>query len=213
MKLRRMMVSFLLLAALVGICVPVTVRADCSHTYENGFCTACGGYEEAVLNGDVYEISNAGQLYWFSELVTSGQTAVNGKLTQDIVVNEDLLSKLIVQNDGTTTVRGDYTLREWLPIGSEDAKFEGTFDGNGKSISGLYFDHREATVALFRYIASGGTVKNVRILASCLTGGGTRGGIVDTNEGTVDNCSYAGYIGCSNSSFLSPFAGCAGGGQ
>lgn len=63
MKLRRMMVSFLLLAALVGICVPVTVRADCSHSYENGFCTACGGYEEAVLNGDVYEISNAGQLY------------------------------------------------------------------------------------------------------------------------------------------------------
>ena len=52
-----------------------------------GFCPN-GCYEPAVLNGDVYEISNAGQLYWFAQQVNSGNTGINGKLMGNIVVNE-----------------------------------------------------------------------------------------------------------------------------
>ena len=36
------------------------------HPYDNGFCTECGQYEPAEKNGSVYEISNAGQLFWFA---------------------------------------------------------------------------------------------------------------------------------------------------
>ena len=35
---------------------------DETVTYENGVCSNCGVYEPAVIYGDVYEISNAGQL-------------------------------------------------------------------------------------------------------------------------------------------------------
>lgn len=41
------------------------------HAYdENGFCSKCGAYESATQNtDDVYEIDNAGKLYWFAGLV------------------------------------------------------------------------------------------------------------------------------------------------
>ncbi|MGN0581359.1 MAG: GLUG motif-containing protein, partial [Oscillospiraceae bacterium] len=35
-------------------------------------CTVCGSYETPVFNNDVYEISNASQLYWFAEYVNNG---------------------------------------------------------------------------------------------------------------------------------------------
>lgn len=43
--------------------------------YENGFCKSCGAYQPAYLNSDgVYEIGNAGQLYWFASLVNGDRT-------------------------------------------------------------------------------------------------------------------------------------------
>ena len=42
------------------------------HPYDNGFCTECGQYEPAEKNGSVYEISNAGQLFWFAALGQRG---------------------------------------------------------------------------------------------------------------------------------------------
>ena len=33
-----------------------------AHSFREGFCDRCGAFEPALLNGNVYEISNAGQL-------------------------------------------------------------------------------------------------------------------------------------------------------
>ena len=42
--------------------------------------------------------------------------------------------------------------RPWMPIGSEgtfkDGKFQGTFDGRGYTISGLYIDHTSTSSGL-----------------------------------------------------------------
>ena len=40
-----------------------------------------------------YQIRNAGQLYWFAQQVNSGNTAINGKLMADIVINENVLNE------------------------------------------------------------------------------------------------------------------------
>ena len=61
--------------------------ADCTGTYENGICTECDAYESATLNAEgYYEISNAGQLYWFAAEVNGGSTNINGVLTDDIEI-------------------------------------------------------------------------------------------------------------------------------
>ena len=107
----------------------------CTGVYHNGFCTACGGYQPAVLSQtSFYEISNAGQLYWFAEFVNGGANSrtTNGWLMKDIVVNEKVLN-----GDGTL-VSNESSLRGWMPIGTAENPFKGQFRGNGFSISGIY---------------------------------------------------------------------------
>ena len=58
---------------------------------ENGFCTKDSThYQPATLNETTenYEISNAGQLYWFADKVNNGEYSLNAVLTADISVNE-----------------------------------------------------------------------------------------------------------------------------
>ena len=49
------------------------------HSYDNGFCTKCGGYQPADYNESTgsYEIGNGGQMFWFAALVYG-----DGELTQ-----------------------------------------------------------------------------------------------------------------------------------
>ncbi len=101
---------------------------------------------EPTLNSDgYYEISTAAQLDWFAEEVNSGNTDINGKLTADIVYNDDLLDDDLNFNSGSWT--------EWTPIGTYGIiidngvaiqhtgggyTYDGEFDGNGYTICGLY---------------------------------------------------------------------------
>ncbi len=189
-----------------GFCT-VCGAACPGHSYENGFCTVCGAacpghsyengfcpygcYEPAVLNNDgVYEIYNAGQLYWFAAQVDAGKKAISGKLMADIVVNE-----------GTVTASST-GLRAWNPIGyynseSDYITIKGTFDGNNKTVSGLYFNSRTAMgVGLFSCVDSGSIVKNVGVINSYIKGriyvGGVAGYVL--SNGTVENCYNAGTV-------------------
>ena len=89
----------------------------------------------------------------------------------------------------------DFTGRNYLPVGfSDSAPFGGTFDGQGKTISGISFsigdqsgiDINKATIGIFGAVS--GTVKNLRLAGSSIEGGNNTGGIVGTNNGTVTNC-------------------------
>ena len=171
------------------------------HSYSNGFCTACDAYEPAVLNGDVYEISNAGQLYWFAAQVNNGNNAINGKLMDNIVVNENVLNESGWLNDGD--------FREWDAIGyyesdTDKVEYAGIFDGNGKTVAGLYNKWgTESYYGMFSIVGNQGAVKNVGVVDSYLSGGSNFGSVVGYNYGTVINCYNTGYI--------KPYGNCIGG--
>jgi len=86
----------------------------------------------------------------------------------------------------------------WTPIGSSSDPFTGTFNGNGKTISGLNIndpnDPSGTNQGLFGVVGSGGTVKNLTVQGS-VTGYSMVGGVVGLlNNGTVSNCYVAGNI-------------------
>lgn len=91
--------------------------------YENGFCTGCDAYQPAQKDADgVYEIFNAGQLYWFAGLIsgtltdgTAQDSYASAMLIADIVVNQNVLKADGTLNEGT--------FRSWTPIGKESARF------------------------------------------------------------------------------------------
>ena len=167
------------------------------HSYDkNGFCKNDDThYQPASYNeeSEKYEISNAGQLYWFAEQVNSGETSLNAVLTTDIVVNETVLAA-----DGSLGADPD-TLRMWRSIGDDDAEniFKGTFDGQGHTISGLYFSNdsnaRDVMCAsLFGF--SAGIIQNVGLEDSYLNHHNASAGICAMNDGQIVNCYNAGTI-------------------
>ena len=171
-----------------------------AETYTNGFLDCCGKvYEPATGSGtesDPYKIGNAGQLYWFAQQVNGGNTAIHGKLVKNILINENVLAE-----DGTLN-EGQF--RAWTPMGNKEIQYTGTFDGDGKTISGLYFNNSAASdVGLFSYVGNGGIVKNVGIQDSYVSGRSYVGGVVGYNFGTV--------MGCDNSGIVTATGDCVGG--
>lgn len=144
----------------------------------------CNGYQPAVerkldydINGDkkidakdkAYKITNAGQLYWFAGLVNGTLAGVtqnksaNAVLTANITVNENVLKDGVLNSESKN-------LRAWTPIGpNTDNRYYGSFDGQGYTVSGLYFNDTSVSfVGLFGW--SRGTIKNVGVVASYLKG-------------------------------------------
>ena len=112
-------------------------------------------------NGKVdnpYKISTAAELAWFRDQVNSGNTTISATLTEDIDLAEFCHAK-----DGTK-----YTEEvSWTPIGNSDNMYQGTFDGNGKTISNLYINAISEYIGItceagfFGYADAGGNIKNI----------------------------------------------------
>ena len=150
--------------------------------------SAWGGIPPLNVNG-VYQIYTADQLYWFADQFNGGNTSINGKLMMDIVVNEDVLS-----NGGSLNGDGS-KFRRWVSIGDSTKEYSGTFDGNGHTVSGLYFDvDTWSNVGFFGYVSSEGIVKNVGVADSYMRAGHSVAGVVARNSGTVINCYNAGNV-------------------
>ena len=85
---------------------------------------------------------------------------------------------------------GDET-NPWIPIGAGGScKFNGTFDGGGHEISGLYINGTSDNQGLFSSLAEDGTIKDLR-LSGTVTGGNYVGGLAGRNNGKIDNCQSA----------------------
>ena len=175
----------------------VTKETETHSIGENGFCACNEVYQPAELTTDkydmdgngskdeVYEISNAGQLYWFAGLVNgtlSGETqntSANAVLTADIVVNKNVLKPDETVNEGT--------FKEWTPIATSASPYIGIFEGQNHTISGLYFSNQDKSlVGLFGY--NSGKISDVGILDSYFYGASSVGGVIGTNYGTITNC-------------------------
>ena len=116
-----------------------------------------------------YQITNENELRWFAETVNGGQTNISAILVNGITLDKST---------------------QWTPIGTKTKPFTGTFDGGGNTITGLYFnDPKAENVGLFGYIGKNGTVKNVTVADSYVSGYQYVGGICGYNNcGTVEDC-------------------------
>lgn len=182
----------------------VTKETEAHNYNSQGFCTDCDAYQPAVLTTDkydinedgtkdaVYEISNAGQLYWFAGLVNGTLSGVaqnksaNAVLTADIVVNANVL-----KSDGTLN---EGTFKEWTPIATSASPYTGIFDGQNHTISGLYFNQENSyDVGLFG--RNNGKIANAGILDSYFYGTSKVGGVCGNNyTGTISNCYNTGSV-------------------
>ena len=192
----------------------VTKETESHSIGENGFCACNEVYQPAELTTDkydingngskdeVYEISNAGQLYWFAGLVNgtlSGvtqNTSANAILTANITVNENLLDSLQYDAEGNVSNGSDFI--SWTPIadwmGNRTTQYSGTFDGNNKTVSGLYFNGDSTCIGLFGSSESDGNIKNVGVVDSYFKGNDSVGGVCGNNAGTITNCYNAGNL-------------------
>ena len=208
MKKRLLSILFTL-AVCVGLLSVTALATDDGHThsYTNGFCTenGCGAYQPAELKDGVYQIANAGQLYWFAGLVNGDasvcvgdvtkNTAANAVLTENITVNTGVLNA-----DGTLA-SDTSSFRTWTPIG--DMIYEtnkdnpdnageahaGSFDGQNHTISGLYInDGNKNDCALFGMTAEGARISNLTVADSYFGGRNRVAGVCARNNGSITNC-------------------------
>ena len=131
-----------------------------------------------------YEISTADELYAFAAAVNGGNRAINGKLTANIVVNQNMLT-----SDGDLNGDGS-DFRAWIPINNSNINgYNGTFDGGEHTVSSLYFNNINTKyVGLFGNVASSGKVANVGVIDTYFNGYSYIGGVVGKNSGTVSGC-------------------------
>ena len=135
--------------------------SKCSYD-ANGFCNFCGqaepcelvtleNYKAFGLSEDrigFYAIKNTGNMFWFADLINNGDE--NTRYSKAVMVADvDLGGKD----------------RPWTPIGttSENSNnFRGHFDGNGKTITGLYVYGTKSGLGFFGEVRTG-TVENFTI--------------------------------------------------
>jgi len=141
-------------------------------------------------------ISTAAQLYQFAKDVNSRK-----KFSKKTVV----LTADIFLNDTTGWQQWSYTAvdkKQWMPIGTTQYPFSGTFDGRGHVIYGMYINKGNDGLlqGLFGVIHHA-TIMNLSIAASLIKGNQYLGGVVacavSSKRGdynVISNCHYSGKI-------------------
>lgn len=152
---------------------------------------------------DYYEIDTVEELYWFAgyingtETPAEGEGTINAVLTEDIVIN----NKTMLNEDGSLAVADTSTLVPWTPIGNTVSEnsgfggpvefFGGVFDGQGHTISGLYYKEIDGTITGGLFGSVKGTVKRVGLVNSYIENNGDyTGGICGYvhGNGTILGC-------------------------
>ncbi|MBS4915955.1 MAG: hypothetical protein KHZ93_00020 [Clostridiales bacterium] len=140
-----------------------------------------------VVQGDgsesnPYRIRNAEDLKEFAKTVNDGELAACAELIADI----DLNPGVTFHEDGS--YQGG-TPEQWTTI----KDYNGIFNGNGKTIRGLYIDNESEYQGLFG--ENTGTIKNLGIIDSYVSAKKYVGSIVGRNgKGVVENCYNKGFV-------------------
>lgn len=168
---------FLLLLAALFVATG-TAKADStpSGLWSNNADTDWGSnYAES----NEFYISTAAQLAQFAYMVNNSSKQFSGK-TVRLIADIDLSDHY------------------WVPIGYKEARaFAGTFDAEGHTIRGVYFNSGSFPTSgnvfcgIFGVNAAGGTVKNINVVNSRFEADYNVGGVVAYNKGTVERC----YVG------------------
>ena len=158
------------------------------HSYDNGFCTKCGGYQPADYNESTgsYEIGNGGQMFWFTALVNG-----DGEHTQIQEAKPDAHGVLVSDISLKNPADENY---EWKPIG----EFKGIFDGQNHTISDFSMTKvNDQSIGFFQNLMSDpnetdeakkATLKNFTLNGTIVTtaeAASAVGGVVGTTSGGV----------------------------
>ncbi len=157
------------------------------------------------ISASSFEISTADQLAGLAQLLTNADSSgVDNFSGKSIKLTNDI--DLSAYQSGTG----------WIPIGNSPS-FSGTFDGNGKTITGLEITGVEdgRNCGLFSTVVDG-TVKNLRLegISIQLSESHYTGGIVgNMGSGIIENCYVSGMISVNGGIRIGGITGFASGGN
>ena len=159
-----------------------------------------------------YIITKAEELAWFRDEVNRGRNNICAKIADNVEVID--MSTVCHAADKSQNLEE----KSWVPIGNNNNKYQGTFDGNNKTITNLYINASQLNVGLFGYTNEGtiknltfeyanvtntnnyvgvlvgkaiwgSTLQNIKISNTCqIKGGNNTGGIAGYLDGNAYNC-------------------------
>ena len=94
-------------------------------------------------------------------------------------------------NDLTYSHGDGETENNYTVIGDGSHSFEGSFDGDGHTISGIRIYSTDGYNGLFAYVTGSGTIQNVTLADAVINGSDDTGGVVgrlNASQGLVCNC-------------------------
>lgn len=157
---------------------------DMGMTY---YCDRCDGFEvawpgyvtgrtdvtgEVAVTSDDYEVSGNNVLIKTANGFAWLVNVVNGKNGASDIQDSFSSKTVTLVNDIDMT---DYI---WMPIGTPETPFQGTFDGNGKVITGVWNSKTFGEPGLFGYVSGNGVIKNTFVQIS-----GTKHPLANTSDG------------------------------
>ena len=162
--------------------------------------------------GNPYIITTAKELKWFRDEVDRGRNNICAKIADNVEVID--MSTVCHAADKSQNLEE----KSWVPIGNIKNKYQGTFDGNNKTITNLYINASQNYMGLFGYTDEGtiknltfeyanvtntnnyagvlvgkafrgSTLQNIKISNTCqIKGGKYTGGIAGYLDGNAYNC-------------------------
>lgn len=104
--------------------------------------------------GNPYIITKAEELKWFRDEVDRGRNNICAKIADNVEVID--MSTVCHAADKSQNLEE----KSWVPIGDSNNKYQGTFDGNHKTITNLYINASQYYTGLFGFTYEG-TIKNL----------------------------------------------------
>lgn len=156
-----------------------------------------------------YQISNAAELALLHEkMVEDNENLKNDYASAHYILTADISLNDTSDFEHWETSGPEYS---WMPIGFDTTAFNGVFDGNGHTISGLYINtncgtaDEESTNNYGLFDTVDGTVKNIKIDNSYIAVSGRPCGVGSIagllmDKATIDNCSSNAVLNCYDNS-------------
>ena len=141
-----------------------------------------------------FVLKTADHLAWFRDHVNEGHPSACAKIADD--VKEIDMSTVCYEDNAEKQV----TELSWTPIGNFDNRYQGTFDGNGKTIRNLYINNAASGYVGFFGYAEKGSIKNITFDNAKVNCTGNNTGIlagyeeycIIENIKTLESCSVYG---------------------